>query len=143
MMTRFHCAALVVLLVALAPACGGDDEASPDANLTPDARPPRGTFSLEWTITQGGDPATCADVNGSQVVISFIKQGTAGGDNAVINCTAGSGVSQEINVGTYDLDIDLVDTSIQSVLDSPIMVNGVEITENGETALDPVVFEVP
>lgn len=142
-MTRFHYASLLLACALGAAACGGDDDAPPDANLTPDARPPRGTFSLSWTITQGGAAATCADVNGSQVVISFIAQGAGSGDNAVINCSAGEGTSQQINVGTYDLDIDLVDSSIQSVLDAPVMVNGVEITENNDTPLDPIVFEVP
>jgi hypothetical protein len=141
-MTRFHYAALILACALGAAACGGDDEPAADANTTPDARPPRGTFSLTWTITQGDNPATCAQVNASQVVISFVPQGAGGGDNAVINCTAEGGESQEINVGTYDLDIDLVDSSIQSLLDAPIMVNGVEITENGDTELDPVVFEL-
>lgn len=141
-MTRFHYAALILACALGAAACGGDDEPAADANTTPDARPPRGTFSLMWSITDGGNPATCGDVGGSQVVVSFIRQGAGAGDNAVINCTAGEGESQEINVGTYDLDIDLVDASIQSLLDAPVMVNGVEITENGKTELDPVVFEL-
>ena len=141
-MTRFHYAALILACALGAAACGGDDEPAADANTTPDARPPRGTFSLTWSITEGGNPSDCASVNGSQVVISFIRQGEGGGDNAVINCSAGSGESQEINVGTYDLDIDLVDSSIQSLLDAPVMVNGVEVTENNDTALEPVVFEL-
>jgi hypothetical protein len=140
-MTRFHDAALIAAL-ALALGCGGDEEVAADADTTPDARPPRGTFSLTWSVTQGGNPSTCQEVGGSQVVISFVKQGAGAGDNAVVNCTAGEGASQEISIGTYDLDIDLVGSNLQSVLDAPVMVNGVEVTEGDDTALDPVVFEL-
>ena len=140
-MIRFHCAALF-LLVALAPACGGDDEASPDANLTPDARPPRGTFSLEWTITQGGDAATCADVGASQVTVEWIEQGAGAGNADTFNCSAGNATTIQINVATYDVSIDLLDSSLQSLLDAKITQNGVEVTENGDTALDPITFEL-
>jgi len=140
-MTRFHCAVLF-LLVALAPACGGDDEATPDANLTPDARPPRGTFSLEWTITDGGNDASCADVGASQVTVEWIEQGAGAGNADTFNCTAGNAMTIQINVATYDVAIDLVDASLQSLLASKIMVNGVDVTENNDTPLDPIVFEL-
>src|SRR6185503_15420965 len=142
MMTRFHCAALVLLLALGAAACGGDDDAPPDANLTPDARLPRGTFSLEWTITQGGDPATCADVGASQVTVEWIEQGAGAGNADSFNCTAGNATTIQINVATYDVSIDLVDNSLQSLLPSKITVNGVEVTENNDTPLDPIVFEL-
>ncbi len=139
-MTRFHCAALCLLLALGAAACGGDDEPAADANTTPDARPPRGTLSLSWTITDGGDPATCADVGASQVTIELVRQGEGAGIPDSFNCTAGEAMTIEIAVGTYDVDVDLVDASLASLLDAKVMQNGVEVTENNDTALDPVVF---
>src|SRR5687768_12882532 len=108
MMTRFHYAVLGLVLVVGAGACGGDDAPAADANTTPDARPPRGTLSLSWTITEGGDPATCPDVGASQVVIEFVRQGEGAGNADSFNCTAGSAMTIEISVGTYDVDVDLV-----------------------------------
>jgi hypothetical protein len=140
-MTRFHSAVLLILL-AFAGACGGDEEAPPDANLTPDARPPRGTVSLSWTITQGGDPATCADVGASQVTLSLVPQGAGAGSPESFNCAAGEGTSIEIAVGTYDVDIDLVNATLESLLAAPLQQNGVEVTENNDTPLEPVVFEL-
>lgn len=140
-MTRFHSAVLLILL-ACAGACGGDDDAPPDANLTPDARPPRGTVSLEWTITQGGDPATCGDVGASQVTLELVPQGAGAGSPESFNCAAGAGTTIEIAVGTYDVGIDLVNGGGESLLAAPLVQNGVEVTENNDTPLDPVVFEL-
>jgi hypothetical protein len=142
-MTRFHCAVLLTMLaLGAGAACGGDEDAPADANLTPDARPPRGTMSLSWTITQGGEAATCADVGASQVVVTWVAQGAGAGNADSFNCTAGEAMTIQIAVDTYDVDIDLVDLSLQSLLDAPVMVNGVEVTENNDTALDAVVFEL-
>jgi hypothetical protein len=142
-MTRFHCAAVLLTMLALcAVACGGDDDAPADANLTPDARPPRGTMSLSWTITQGGEAATCADVGASQVVVEWVEQGAGAGNADSFNCTAGEAMTIQIAVATYDVDIDLVNASLQSLLPAKIMQNGVEVTENNDTAIDPVVFEL-
>ena len=143
MMTRFHFAALCTLLaLGAGAACGGDDDPAADANTTPDARPPRGTMSLSWTVTEGGNPATCPDVGASQVVIEFVRQGEGAGNADSFNCTAGSAMTIEIGVGTYDVDVDLVDASLASLLDAKVMQNGVEVTENNDTALDDIVFEL-
>lgn len=142
MMTRFHCAALFLLLALGAAACGGGEDAPPDANLTPDAHAPRGTMSLSWTITQGGVAATCEDVGASQVTIEWVEQGAGAGNADSFNCAAGEAMTIQIAVATYDVDIDLVDLSRQSLLPAKIMQNGVEVTEGNDTALDPVVFEL-
>jgi hypothetical protein len=132
----------LLLAVGVGGACGGDDAPAADANTTPDARPPRGTMSLSWSITEGGNPATCPDVGASQVVIEFVRQGEGAGNADSFNCTAGSAMTIEISVGTYDVDVDLVDASLQSLLDAKLMVNGVEVTENNDTELDAIVFEL-
>ena len=142
-MIRFHCAALCLLLaLGATAACGGDDAPAADANTTPDARPPRGTMSLTWTITEGGDPVDCADVGASQVTIEFVRQGEGAGNADTFNCTAGNGMTIEISVGTYDVDVDLTNATLQSLLDAKVMQNGVEVTENNDTELDPITFEL-
>lgn len=142
-MTRFHYAALCLLLaLGAAAACGGDDDAAADASTVPDARPPRGTLSLSWSITEGGNPAECVDVGASQVTIEFVRVGEGAGNADSFNCTAESAMTIEISVGTYDVDVDLVDASLQSLLDAKVMQNGLEVTEGNDTALDPVVFEL-
>ncbi|HUS69052.1 MAG TPA: hypothetical protein VMZ28_31160 [Kofleriaceae bacterium] len=133
---------LAVLLAALATACGGDDAAEADASTAPDANVPRGTMSLSFEITQGGEPATCEDVNAQFVVLSFIDPDEGAGANATGNCSAGEIVSQEINPGTYNVDIDLVGPGAASLLDEPIEQDGVEVQANDDTALDPVTFEL-
>ena len=133
---------LAVLLAAFAAACGGDDAADADASTAPDARVPRGTMSLTWQVTQGGNPATCADVGASNVVISFIKPDEGAGMNDFANCSAGEITTIEINPGVYDVDIDLVDASANSLLDAPIEQDDVEVRANDDTPLDPVTFEL-
>lgn len=142
MMTRFHYAALILLFALGAAACGGDDEPAADANTTPDARPPRGTISFSWTIMQGGDVVDCATAGASQVTIEWVEQGAGAGNADSFNCLPGSGMTIEIGVATYDVDIDLLDASLQSLLDAKVMQNGVEVTEGNDTELDPVVFEL-
>lgn len=133
---------LAVLLVAFSAACGGDDAEEADASTAPDANVPRGTMSLTWTITQGGEDATCADVGATNVVISFINPDEGAGMNDFSNCSAGEFTTYAINPGTYNVDIDLVDTSANSLLDAPIEQDGVEVQANDDTALDPVTFEL-
>jgi hypothetical protein len=133
---------LAVLLAALAAACGGDDAPSADASTEPDANVPRGTMSLTFTITQGGEAATCEDVGGQFVVLSFIKPNEGAGANATGNCSAGEITTQEINPGTYNVDIDLVGAGAVSLLDEPYEQDGVEVQANDDTALDPVIFEL-
>ena len=132
---------LLLALLAVA-ACGGDDEPSADASTAPDANVPRGTMSLSWTITQGGDAATCADVGATNVVISWIDPDQGAGMNDISNCAAGEFTTIEINPGTYNVDIDLVDVAASSLLDAPIEQDGVEVQANDDTALDPVTFEL-
>ena len=132
---------LLFALLALA-ACGGDDAPSADASTEPDANVPRGTMSFSFTITQGGEPATCADVGATNVVVSWINPDEGAGMNDFGSCSAGEYTSYAFNPGTYNVDIDLVDTSANSLLDAVIEQDGVEIQANDDTALDPVVFEL-
>ena len=133
---------MAVLLAALTAACGGDDAAEADASTAPDANVPRGTMSLSWEITQGGEAATCADVGASNVVITWIAPDEGAGMNDFSNCSAGEFTSIRINPGTYNVDIDLVDVAANSLLEAPIEQDGVEVQADDDTALDPVTFEL-
>lgn len=131
---------LAFLLAAFTAACGGDDAAEADASTVPDANVPRGTMSLTWEITQGGEPATCADVGAQLVVISYINPDEGAGANATGNCTAGELLTQEIDPGIYNVDIDIVNSSAVSLLDAPMEQDGIEVRANDTTELEPVVF---
>jgi hypothetical protein len=133
---------LAVLLAAFAAACGGDDAEEADASTVPDANVPRGTMSLTFTITQGGEPATCEDVGAQLVVLSFINPDEGAGANATGNCSAGELLTQKINPGTYNVDIDLVGPGAASLLDEPLEQDGVEVQADEDTALDAVTFEL-
>ena len=132
---------LLLALLAVS-ACGGDDAPSADASTDPDANVPRGTMSLSFSITQGGEDATCADVGATTVVVSWIDPDEGAGMNDISNCTAGEFTTIEINPGTYNVDIDLVDVAATSLLEDPIEQDGVEVQANDDTALDAVVFEL-
>lgn len=131
---------LGLALLGLVAACGGDDASDADAG-PPDATPPGGTISLSWTINSGG-AATCADVGAQLVVLELIRQGEGAGEVDTFNCTASEGTTRELKVGTYDVSIDLVDGSANSLLDAPIEENSVDVTANGDSDLGSVIFDL-
>jgi hypothetical protein len=103
---------------------------------------PRGTMSLSWDITQADAEATCADVGAQLVVISFINPDEGAGANATGNCSAGELLTQGINPGTYNVDIDIVNSSAESLLDAPLEQDGVVVEADENTALSHVTFEL-
>jgi hypothetical protein len=140
MSNRFFSLMLTVALVVGIAACGGDDNAA-DADLTPDAPGPKGVMSLMWTIN-GADATstTCGDVGAQLVEIDMVPSGELAGETDVPNCSAGSATTHAVNVGTYDVTIDLLDTTAHSLLDQPFRQFGVGVQEDLTTALDPIDF---
>ena len=126
-------------LLALAVGCGGDDE--PVADAGPEPPPPTGTISLSWSITEGGAASDCATAGAQFVVLEIIRQGEGAGISEPITCTAGEGTTRRLETGTYDISIDLVNSSAMSLLDAPLA-ETVEVTENGDTQLGEIVFDL-
>jgi hypothetical protein len=131
----------LVLSLSLAAACGGGDSAA-DADLTPDAPPPTGSISLSWRIQQGGDAASCEDVGAQFVVLTLLRQGEAGGETEAPNCSAGELTTRGLKLGTYNVTIDLVDQSTNSLLDEPESQTGIEVTANQSAQLGEIVFDL-
>lgn len=137
-------AAHFVLAAALAVgACGGDDEPSADAATEPDARPPQGTISMSWRIQRGGVDTSCGDAGAQFVLVELVRQGEGAGEADPFNCTAGEATTRQVEVGAYDLRLDLLDTGGESLLDAQVELFGIDVTEDGDTALGEVVFELP
>ena len=61
-----------------------------------------------------------------------------------LQCTAtGEQSTRQLDLGTYDVDLDLLDNGGDSLLTERVEFNGIEVTEGGETSLGEVVFDVP
>jgi hypothetical protein len=133
--------AFLVAVAAFA-GCGGDDD-QPAADAGPDAAPPTGTISLSWTIQMGGADSTCAAVGGNQVAVAEIMEGAGAGSTDPFNCTAMTGTTHFLAVGTYQVQVDLLDSTAQSLLDAPITMNGVEVADGGDANLGSITLNVP
>ena len=143
-MTRLRATSLAALLVLAALSTGacGEDEAPPDASTAPDARPPAGTMSLSWRIESGGGEISCEDAGAQFVTIQMVRQGEAVGESDTLGCSVGEATTREVNTGTYDLTLDLIGSSLESLLADPITQFGIEVNEGADTSLGEVVFEV-
>jgi len=132
-------AALAALLLG---ACGGDDGGAADASTEPDARPPQGTISMTWRVESGGADSSCADVAAQFVEIELVRQGEAAGEADSFNCATGEAATRQVNVGVYDLRLDLLDASAQSLLAAQVVKSGIEVTADSDSPIGEVVFDV-
>jgi hypothetical protein len=100
-----------------------------------------GTLSLQWSITDGTNTLTCADV-GSGVSVRLIATPSAGGSGQIdaFSCDSGMGTSRAIPAGNYNVTVELRVSS--GSLASPVNVNGVDVNAGSDTALDPISFSV-
>lgn len=137
-----HLATRFALLLALiTPAACGDDSAATDAAVVIDARPDQGTLSLSWTLADSDQSVIdCEDVAAVTVSISAFPEGAGSGVPLAFPCSDGQ-ASPRLGTGTYQLRIEL--RAGAGVLDGPITLNGIEITQDQETALGQIDFEVP
>lgn len=131
---------LAALLVVMAGACGDDASASDAGPI--DARVPGGTFSFNWTISDGANPLACEDVGGLTVQITARPKDSLSGSTESFTCTSGSGTSMDLSPGTYDIEIDLRASANQTLIAAPISVPNVELVLSQNTPLDAVEFTV-
>ncbi len=129
-------AVLALTLVA----CGGGG-GFPDAPGPADA-PPGGTFSLDWSLVKmaDGSPVTCDQVGGVTVTTILRNHFAQGGFTEVFSCNTGSGTTEVITVGTYDVDFELTGTT-GTIATAPQQAS-IVITKNQDTKLMPVTFSV-
>ena len=130
---------VLLSLMLMAGACGGGDSAV-DAGKAIDAAPLSGTFSLAWSLSDGTDAVTCADVGGLSIGISITPAGGGGGQSEAFTCAGGSGTSRPMPVGLYNLSIEL--KAAAGALADPVRITNVEIKQGENTALDAQTFVV-
>ncbi len=121
-------------------ACGGDDT-PPDAEPVPDAAPEVGTINLEWEIVYMGNPLTCADVGANTISIRFTPSQGGSGTAEALSCSAMGATTSPIDSGTYDVEVSLINGSLQDLAVEQ-MINDVEIVTGQSTALGTLTFEV-
>ncbi len=128
------------MALPLLPGCG-DSPDTVDAS-TIDAAPIVGNFSLSWTIVDGGETLSCANVGAAAVSIRLTRQGSGSGEAESFPCASGQGVSRAFAPGLYDVTIDLRAAGSVSLIAAPVRVQGFEIVANQESALPAQEFEV-
>jgi hypothetical protein len=141
-MTRIIAPLFILAALALAPAaCGGDDDGEPDAS-TPDAQPARGTISMSWRLVSAGADAACSDVGGVYVLVEMVREGEAAGEADTFDCAVGAATTRQVNAGTYDIRLDLLDVQTDSLLPEQLRQTGIDVNEDGDTPIGEVVFEL-
>jgi hypothetical protein len=134
----------LLLGALLLAACDADPDGGgnpPDAAPTPDAPLPTGKFSLSWTISDGGQTVSCADVGADAIVVSIVP--VVGGPGFVdsMPCAAGTGTTMPRPPQAYFVDIELRTQSGKLLHKLPRRAN-VDLPEGGPTALEPAAFAV-
>jgi len=93
----------------------------------------KGNYHITWTITQGGAPATCADVGATKAsFLSTLAGGNVGNDDQ-FNCADGDGFTDDYEAGTYTVSPALLDSGGGSLsagsTSFDVEINAAETTE--------------
>jgi len=139
-MTRIIAPLFILAALALA-ACGGDDDGEPDASI-PDAQPARGTISMSWRLESAGADAACTDVGARYVLVEMVREGEAAGEADTLDCALGAATTREVDVGTYEVRLDLLDAQADTLLPAQVRQTGIVVTEDRDTQIGEVVFEL-
>lgn len=128
------------LALALA-ACGGGG-GFPDAAVGSDSPTgPTGTFSVSWTVNdQNNQPISCDRISAQSMTVLTHNLAIEGGQTQPFSCSSGTGTSQGLAVGTYEMDFELA--GIFGVLATGTKQAPIEIRENENVELAPVTFQV-
>lgn len=132
--------ALSLALVAAAAACG-DDAPAADAG-PPDARPPGGSISVSWTITDGVGTLECRDVGAVNVRVTATPSEGGAATVESLSCSSGSSTAMDIPEGTYDVFLDLRASGNRSLLSAPIEIEDVEVRVNQDSPVGAQTFTV-
>ena len=127
------------LIAALSTGCGSDDKVDAGG----DAPPRVGTVSLSWTIDDGaGGTLTCEDVDGQAVRVALTEENSGFGEVAPFTCDAANGMSANLGVGTYFVEIDLRTSFNRSLIENPIALTDIVINQGEDTPLGAQAFTV-
>ncbi|HEY5949111.1 MAG TPA: hypothetical protein VIV40_26645 [Kofleriaceae bacterium] len=126
-------------LYVLLAACGG-------GGGFPDGRPadssgPTGTFSVTWAVNdQNSQPISCDRIAAQAMTVLAHNLAFEGGSTQIFGCSTGTGMSQGMQPGTYEMSFELSGTFgslAMGAKQSPI-----QIAANSNVALAPVSFQV-
>lgn len=135
-MSRLVCGLSLVLA-----ACGGGG-GFPDAAVAGDAAAgPTGTFSVSWSVTdQNNQPITCERVAAQSMTVLTHNLAIEGGQTQPFTCSTGTGTSQALEAGTYEMNFELA--GIFGIVSTGTKQAPVEIKANENIELAPVAFQV-
>lgn len=120
-------------------ACGSGG-GFPDAREL-DARPPTGTFTLGWTLTDlGNNSITCDQVGAQSVTVLAHNLAAEGGLTQVFVCSTLMGTSQGLDPSVYDFNFQLAAAS--GILQTPPGHHNVTILSGQNTPLAPIAFQL-
>ena len=127
------------LLACVVAAGCGSGGGFPDAAI--DSPPPGpGKFMVDWTVSDtASQPVPCSRINASTVTATLRSHAIAGGSTQVFTCGTGSGTSQSVDPGTYDIAFEL-DSAQGAVLTTAPTQKDVVIQEGQITHLTALAF---
>jgi hypothetical protein len=126
-------------LLGLWAACGSGG-GFPDARPI-DARPPTGTFTLDWSVSDAmGQAITCDQVGGQTVTVLAHNRAFEGGETEPFICSTLMGQSPGLAPGIYDFMFEL-DASSGVLATAPGQF-GIEIDSNQNVRLAPLAFSL-
>lgn len=124
----------VVMLAACGDAGGFPDAAIPDAA-------PTGTFSLSWSvIDQNSEPLACDRIAAQAMTVLPHHKDFEGGATQIFTCSSGTGMSQAVISGLYELNFELSGTF--GLLARAATQFDIEVPVGGNVELDRLVFQV-
>ena len=128
----------LIVLCLLVAACGSGG-GFPDARAI-DAAPPKGTFTLDWAVTDAnGNVVTCDQLGATAVTVITHNREVEGAHTQVFVCSTLMGTSSGLDPGTYDMDFEL-DGGV-TLATSPTQ-HGIVIESNQNVRLASLAFAV-
>jgi hypothetical protein len=120
-------------------ACGSGG-GFPDAREI-DAPPPRGTFTLDWALSDtSSNNITCDEVGGQSVTVLAHNQAFEGAQTEVFVCSTLMGQSPGLEPGTYDFAFEL--DAASGVLATAPGQHNIQIASGQNTRLAPLAFSL-
>ena len=132
----------LIVLCLLVAACGSGG-GFPDAREI-DAAPPKGTFTLDWAVTDSnGNAITCDQLGANAVTVITHNREVEGASTQVFVCSTLMGTSSGLDPGTYDMDFEL-DGSAGMIPSTPLIPtqHGIVIESEQNVRLASLVFAV-
>ncbi len=95
--------------------------------------PADATLGATWSVLINEVPATCADVDGTDVIIDSTPAGGGAPIRDVFSCETGAGMTDPLPAGAYDVRVSLVDGAgnVLSFVDVQVTLSGGETRNFG------------